>query len=63
MAMMLTEFQEAVTPTAADTQIARESSRRLTQLLAAEPKRVLRVHIEPENAPEESISIPASVFR
>lgn len=63
MAMTLKEIQEAVTPTAADAQLARESGRRLTQFLAAKPKKSLRVRIEPENEPEESISIPVSAFR
>ena len=53
----------AVPPTAADAQLALESSRRLTQFLAARPKKALRVRIEPENEPEESISIPVTAFR
>jgi excisionase family DNA binding protein len=63
MTIMLTEIQETVTPTAADAQLARESSRRLTQFLAAKPKKSLRLRIEPENEPEESISIPVTAFR
>ncbi len=63
MATILAEIQEAITPTAADAQLARESSRRLTQFLAAKPKKSLRVRIEPENEPEESISIPVTAFR
>jgi excisionase family DNA binding protein len=57
------ESQETVAPTAADTQLACESSRRLTQMLAAKPKKSLRVRIAPENEPEESIAIPVSAFR
>lgn len=60
---MLTEIQEAVTPTAADAKLAQESGRKLTQFLAAKPQKLLRVRIEPENEPEESISIPISAFR
>ena len=63
MPITLDELQDAVPPTAADSQLALESSRRLTQLLAAEPKKSLRVRIEPENEPEESISIPVTAFR
>ena len=63
MAIMLTDIQEAVPPTVADAQLALESSRRLTQFLAARPKKALRVRIEPENEPGESISIPATAFR
>jgi len=60
---MLADIQKAVPPTAADAQLALESSRRLTQFLAARPKKALRVRIEPENEPEESISIPVAAFR
>jgi excisionase family DNA binding protein len=35
----------------------------LTKFLAAKPKKSLRVRIEPENEPEESISIPVTAFR
>lgn len=63
MAIMLTEIQETVTPTAADAQLAQESGRRLTQLLAAKPENSIRVRIELEGEPEESISIPVSAFR
>ncbi len=63
MTTMLSEIQEAVAPTAADAQLARESSRRLTQFLAAKPKKSLRVRIGPENEPEESIPIPVTAFR
>ena len=63
MTAMLSEIQEDVAPSAADAQLARESSRRLTQFLAAKPKKSLRIRIEAENEPEESISIPAAAFR
>jgi len=63
MAIMLADIQKAVPPTAADAQLALESSRRLTQFLAARPKKALRVRIEPENEPGESISIPITAFR
>lgn len=63
MAIMLAEIQEAVPPTAADAKLAMESSRRLTKLLASEPKKSLRVRIELENEPDESVSIPVAAFR
>jgi len=63
VAILLADIQKAVPPTAADAQLALESSRRLTQFLAARPKKALRVRIEPENEPEESISIPVTAFR
>ncbi len=63
MATALTEMEEGVPPTAADAQIALESSRRLSRVLAAEPKNAVRVRIEPENEPGEAISIPVTAFR
>lgn len=63
MAIMLAEIQEAVPPTAADALLALESSRQLTKFLAAKPKKSLRVRIESENEPDESISIPVAAFR
>lgn len=57
------EFQITVPPTAADSQLALESSRRLTQFLAAKSGKALRLRIEPENEPEESITIPVSAFQ
>jgi len=63
MATLLSEFTETVTPTPDDTQLAQESSRRLTQFLATKSRKRLRVHIAPDDEPEEAISIPASAFR
>jgi len=63
MAIMLTDIQEAVAPTAADAQLALESSRRLTKILAAKPRKSLRVRVELENEPEESVLIPVTAFR
>ncbi len=63
MAIMLSDIQETAPPTAADAQLALESSRRLTKFLAAKPKKSLRVRIEAENEPEELISIPVVAFR
>lgn len=63
MAIMLADIKEAVPPTVADAQLALESSRRLTQFLAARPEQAIRVRIERENEPGASISIPATAFR
>jgi excisionase family DNA binding protein len=56
-------FPETVTPTPDDALLAQESSRRLARLVASKPKKPLRFRIEPENAPEETVSIPAAAFR
>jgi excisionase family DNA binding protein len=63
MATMLSDIQEGVPPTAADAQLALESSRRLSRVLAAKPKKAVRVRIEPENEPAEAISIPITACR
>jgi excisionase family DNA binding protein len=63
MAILRSEFPQTVTPTADDTQLAQESSRRLTRFLAAKPKEPLRVRISPRDEPAETISIPVSAFR
>jgi excisionase family DNA binding protein len=46
----------------ADTDLAQESSRKLAKLLTAKPKE-LRLRIESENEPEETVPVPESVFR
>src|SRR6516165_3238413 len=63
MATLLSEFRETVAPTPDDTQIAQESSRRLTRFLAAKGRKPLRVRIAPDDEPEETIAIPLSAFR
>lgn len=63
MTAILPEIQEPIPPTPADVQLALESSRRLTRFLAAKPKKSLRLRVEAEDEPEESISIPLTAFR
>src|SRR3990172_4679858 len=63
MATLLSDFQVTVTPTDADTELAQESSRRLTRFLAAKRKKPLRLRIEPDGDAEEAISVPVSAFR
>ncbi len=63
MATMLTDIQKGVPPTAADAQLALESSRRLSRVLAAKPQKAVRVRIEPDSEAEEAISIPVSACR
>jgi excisionase family DNA binding protein len=63
MNALLSDFPETVSPTPSDTNIARESSRRLARILAAKPRKLPQVRIGSENEPEEAVSIPLSVFR
>lgn len=62
MATIPSDFPEAVTPTPDDTQLAKESSRLLTRLLA-EGKASVRLRIQPDNLPEETVAIPLPAFR
>lgn len=62
MATTLSDFPETVTPTADDTRLAQESSRRLAKLLGARKKNV-RIRIQPDDEPEEIIAIPLPAFR
>jgi excisionase family DNA binding protein len=63
MSTLISEFPDTVTPTADDTRLAQESSRRLTRVLAAQPGKSLRVRIAPDDEPDETIAIPVSAFR
>jgi excisionase family DNA binding protein len=63
MATLLSDFPETITPTPDETIIAQESSRRLARFVATRRKRSLQLRIQPEDAPEESVSIPESAFR
>lgn len=58
----LTEFPGTVTPTPEDSRLARESGRRLVELLARKHQE-LKLHIQAEDEPGEAISIPLSAYR
>ena len=59
MPTMLSEFPETVMPSEADSQLAVESSRRLSRLLGRQRKS-LKVRVEQD---ENAIAIPMSAFR
>ena len=63
MVALLSEYPETVTPTEADTKLAQESSRRLAKIFGAKRKKPLRLRIQPDDAPNETIAIPVSAFR
>jgi excisionase family DNA binding protein len=63
MASLLSELPEIVAPTQDDTQLAQESSRRLSRVLAAKSRKSLPVRIAPDDEPEETIAIPLSAFK
>jgi excisionase family DNA binding protein len=60
---MLSDIQEGAPPTAADAQLALESSRRLSRVLAAKPENAVRVRFEPDSEAEVAISIPVAACR
>ena len=63
MVAQLSDFPEIVTPTPDEALLAQESCRRLARVVAAKRKKPFQLLIQPEDAPEESIAIPASAFR
>jgi len=63
MNRLLTDIQGAIAPTEAEAQLARQSSQRLAQILAARPEPSLAIRIERQGEPGESIAIPISAFR
>jgi excisionase family DNA binding protein len=62
MASMLGELPGTTTPSAADSALAEESSRRLARILG-KPTKTIRLRIQPDNAPEETIAVPLPAFR
>lgn len=63
MTTLLSDFPETVTPTPDDAILAQESSRRLARFISAKRKKPLQLRIQPEDAPEETVSIPEPAFR
>jgi excisionase family DNA binding protein len=63
MAVLLSGFSETVTPTPDEAILAQQSIRQLAHFVAAKRKKPLQLRIQPEGAPEEIVSIPASAFR
>src|SRR4051812_33852635 len=62
MTPLLSDLPGAVTPSPADTQLAQESSRRLTKLLGKR-KGSGHIHVQSEGGPGETIAVPLSAFR
>ena len=67
MATGIADFQETIAPTAADRELARESSRQLSRLLGKRPVGNhlpdFRLRVQADNEPEEVVVIPMSAFR
>ena len=63
MVKIAREFTDAVAPTANDSLVAQESSRTLARVLAATATRPIRIRIQSDDVPDESVLIPESAFR
>jgi excisionase family DNA binding protein len=63
MVKALSMFPKATAPSAADAALARESSRTLARLLDARKRKSVRLKVQPDGAPEETIAIPTAAFR
>ena len=50
-------------PTAEETQLARESSRRLVKLFGVQRKKPFSIQIQPDDEPAQTVEIPVSAFR
>jgi excisionase family DNA binding protein len=62
MAPLLHDLPETLTPSAADAQLAQESSRQLAKILPAK-KDSVRVRIQADGRKEETVAIPLAAFR
>lgn len=63
MATLLGDRPETITPTPDEAILAQESIRRLGRCVFTRSSQPLSLRIQPEGAPEETVSIPASAFR
>ena len=62
MSTILGDILETITPTPDETILAQESVRRLARFAVGTRNKPLQLRIEPEGAPDETVSIPASAF-
>ena len=62
MTTAIPDFQDPVSPTAEETQLARESSQRLARFFNTKARRIVRCRVEAENGTEVAVSIPAAAF-
>jgi excisionase family DNA binding protein len=63
MSSVPSNLPETVTPTPDDARLAQKSSRLLARFAASKSKKPYRFRIKPENAPEQTVSIPAAAVR
>jgi excisionase family DNA binding protein len=67
MTIGINDFQETIAPTAADTELANESSRQLSKFLGKHPVENdlanFRLRIQADNEPDEVVVIPMPAFR
>lgn len=63
MATLLSDFPETITPTPDEAILAQESSRLLARFVTTKRKKPLQLRIQPDDAAEETVSIPESAVR
>ena len=63
MAIRLNATRDLALPNSDDTKLALESSRKLARLLNSKRRKPVRISIEPDGKPSESLDIPVSAFR
>jgi excisionase family DNA binding protein len=63
MAATLNDFPGTETPTTADAQVARESSRKLARLLGSKKKKEIRLRVRSSSGPEETVAVPPPAAR
>ena len=61
MTPLLSDLPETLTPSATDIQLAQESSRQLTKILAAK-KNSVRILVQADGRKEEAVAIPLAAF-
>jgi len=59
----LSRFAESTVPSSAEAALARASSQALARLLRTRRQKRVRLKVQPEGSPEETITIPATALR
>jgi excisionase family DNA binding protein len=63
MSTALSDRPATVTPSPADAKLAQESSRKLARFLGAHKKKGMRLRIQQDSEPEETVEVPVAAFR
>jgi len=58
----LSRFPESTIPSSAEAALARASSQALARLLKTRKQKRVRLKVQPEGSPEETVTIPATAL-